>query len=413
MDIVNGKTYRFINVYHDGYGLNIYGTKDTDIKGGQNVCLYSASTTDQMQQWEIEERGSNGYRLHAVLKSSYVRDCSDGSISTSYKNNAHMCAETGTTDVDCAVEFEYVSSNQVRIHLGQKGLCLTATTVAENDAELSNNISTSAALRGGSTGRGNVYWASPASEGSMTWKKQCWEVVEVGGGTDPDPGETTSAPIDPPANIESVNIMQRYKAPLPFTGSNITIYNVQNDNSTEYYHRGSGFRPSENGENFLDTANGQTVLSPIQNFAKEVFAIDYLPARSSVAYYLFGEYDSKAKFHYGVDMNIGDGKKIHAFWGGKILAKGGDYGCVMIYVPELEVTTIYLHMKNIPNSLTVNQTIPAGTIIGEQSNVSRDNITSHLHFEVRPKEVYSAGNNFSSSASTALTSLIPYGYMRK
>ncbi len=413
MDIVNGKTYRFINVYHDGYGLNIYGTKDTDIKGGQNVCLYSASTTDQMQQWEIEERGSNGYRLHAVLKPSYVLDCSDGSISTSYKNNAHMCAETGTTDVDCAVEFEYVSSNQVRIHLGQKGLCLTATTVAENDAELSNNISTSAALRGGSTGRGNVYWASPASEGSMTWKKQCWEVVEVGGGTDPDPGETTSAPIDPPANIESVNIMQRYKAPLPFTGSNITIYNVQNDNSTEYYHRGSGFRPSENGENFLDTANGQTVLSTIQNFAKEVFAIDYLPARSSVAYYLFGEYDSKAKFHYGVDMNIGDGKKIHAFWGGKILAKGGDYGCVMIYVPELEVTTIYLHMKNIPNSLTVNQTIPAGTIIGEQSNVSRDNITSHLHFEVRPKEVYSAGNNFSSSASTALTSLIPYGYMRK
>ena len=413
MDIVNGKTYRFINVYHDGYGLNIYGTKDTDIKGGQNVCLYSASTTDQMQQWEIEERGSNGYRLHAVLKPSYVLDCSDGSISTSYKNNAHMCAETGTTDVDCAVEFEYVSSNQVRIHLGQKGLCLTATTVAENDAELSNNISTSAALRGGSTGRGNVYWASPASEGSMTWKKQCWEVVEVGGGTDPDPGETTSAPSDPPANIESVNIMQRYKALLPFTGSNITIYNVQNDNSTEYYHRGSGFRPSENGENFLDTANGQTVLSTIQNFAKEVFAIDYLPARSSVAYYLFGEYDSKAKFHYGVDMNIGDGKKIHAFWGGKILAKGGDYGCVMIYVPELEVTTIYLHMKNIPNSLTVNQTIPAGTIIGEQSNVSRDNITSHLHFEVRPKEVYSAGNNFSSSASTALTSLIPYGYMRK
>ena len=37
MDIVNGKTYRFINVYHDGYGLNIYGTKDTDIKGGQNA----------------------------------------------------------------------------------------------------------------------------------------------------------------------------------------------------------------------------------------------------------------------------------------------------------------------------------------------------------------------------------------
>lgn len=418
MDIVNGKTYRFINVYHDGYGLNIYGTKDTDIKGGQNVCLYSASPTDQMQQWKAVavSGASDVFQLEAVLNSVYVLDCSDGSISTSYKNNAHMCKKTGTSAVDSGIiakPVQGVQGNQVRICLPEKNLYLTATTVTEDDTELSNNISTSAALRGGSTGRGNVYWASPASEGSMTWKKQCWEVIEVGGGTDPDPGETTSAPIDPPANIESVNIMQRYKAPLPFTGSNITIYNVQNDNSTEYYHRGSGFRPSENGENFLDTANGQTVLSTIQNFAKEVFAIDYLPARSSVAYYLFGEYDSKAKFHHGVDMNIGDGKKIHAFWGGKILAKGGDYGCVMIYVPELEVTTIYLHMKNIPNSLTVNQTIPAGTIIGEQSNVSRDNITSHLHFEVRPKEVYSAGNNFSSSASTALTSLIPYGYMRK
>ena len=363
MDIVNGKTYRFINVYHDGYGLNIYGTKNTDIKGGQNVCLYSASPTDQMQQWKAVavSGASDVFQLEAVLNSVYVLDCSDGSISTSYKNNAHMCKKTGTSAVDSGIIAKPVQGNQVRICLPEKNLYLTATTVTEDDTELSNNISTSAALRGGSTGRGNVYWASPASEGSLTWKKQCWKVVEVGGGTDPDPGETTSAPIDPPANIESVNIMQRYKAPLPFTGSNITIYNVQNDNSTEYYHRGSGFRPSENGENFLDTANGQTVLSTIQNFAKEVFAIDYLPARSSVAYYLFGEYDSKAKFHYGVDMNIGDGKKIHAFWGGKILAKGGDYGCVMIYVPELEVTTIYLHMKNIPNSLTVNQTIPAGT----------------------------------------------------
>ena len=75
----------------------------------------------------------------------------------------------------------------LQIHLGQKGLCLTATTVAENDAELSNNISTSAALRGGKEGRGNVYWKTPADEGSMTWKKQCWEVIEVDGGTDPDP----------------------------------------------------------------------------------------------------------------------------------------------------------------------------------------------------------------------------------
>ena len=202
MTIVNGRAYRFINVYHNGYGLNIYGTGASDIKGGQNVCLYSESPTDSMQQWEIEERGSNGYRLHAVPKPSYVLDCSDGSISTSYKNNAHMCAGTGTTDADCAVEFEYVGGNQVRIHLGQKGLCLTATTVAESDAELSNNISTSAALRGGSEGRGNVYWKTPADEGSLTWKKQCWEVIEVGGGTDPEP--------EPGTKMTLADLMQKF-----------------------------------------------------------------------------------------------------------------------------------------------------------------------------------------------------------
>ena len=90
----------------------------------------------------------------------------------------------------------------LQIHLGQKGLCLTATTVAENDAELSNNISTSAALRGGSEGRGNVYWKTPADEGSMTWKKQCWEVIEVGGGTDPKP--------EPGTKMTLADLMQKF-----------------------------------------------------------------------------------------------------------------------------------------------------------------------------------------------------------
>lgn len=212
MDIVNGKTYRFINVYHDGYGLNIYGTKDTDIKGGQNVCLYSASPTDQMQQWKAVavSGASDVFQLEAVLNSIYVLDCSDGSISTSYKNNAHMCKKTGTSAVDSGIIAEPVQGNQVRICLPEKNLYLTATTVAENDAELSNNISTSAALRGGSTGRGNVYWASPASEGSMTWKKQCWEVIEVGGGTDPEPepGEYDKNYLIYPTTV--MNLTQNY-----------------------------------------------------------------------------------------------------------------------------------------------------------------------------------------------------------
>ena len=138
MDIVNGKTYRFINVYHDGYGLNIYGTKDTDIKGGQNVCLYSARPTDQMQQWKAVavSGASDVFQLEAVLNSIYVLDCSDGSISTSYKNNAHMCKKTGTSAVDSGIIAEPVQGNQVRICLPEKNLYLTATTVAENDAPI-------------------------------------------------------------------------------------------------------------------------------------------------------------------------------------------------------------------------------------------------------------------------------------
>ncbi|MEI3580903.1 MAG: hypothetical protein V8Q30_13465 [Acutalibacteraceae bacterium] len=66
--------------------------------------------------------------------------------------------------------------------------------MAENDAELSNNISTSAALRRAALA-GEMSTGLPLpSEGSMTWKKQCWEVVEVGGGTDPDPGEKQHLP---------------------------------------------------------------------------------------------------------------------------------------------------------------------------------------------------------------------------
>ena len=228
----------------------------------------------------------------------------------------------------------------------------------------------------------------------MSWKKQCWHVIEVSGGSEPEPepepGDTTPTPIDPPSTIESVNIMQRYNAPLPFTGSTITIYNVENYKSTEYYHRGSGFRPSENGENFLDTANGQTVLSTIQNFAKTVYSQPDLPARGSCAYYLFGEYDSGALFHHGVDMDIEDGGEVKAFWGGEVVVKdtkdtpiNKKYGRVQIFVPELGVTTVYMHMKDIPTSFNVGDTIPAGTTIGYQSNVSPDSIHSifTLRFE--------------------------------
>ena len=387
MDIVNGKTYRFINVYHDGYGLNIYGTKDTDIKGGQNVCLYSASTTDQMQQWEIEERGSNGYRLHAVLKPSYVLDCSDGSISTSYKNNAHMCAETGTTDVDCAVEFEYVSSNQVRIHLGQKGLCLTATTVAENDAELSNNISTSAALRGGSTGRGNVYWASPASEGSMTWKKQCWEVVEVGGGTDPDP--------EP--------------------GEDITVTGMPDcieygEEKTEYFHPDSGMVNGSWSKN-----DGLTKEEAVRSFYHKVFGYDPHDDQHFL-YNLYGaKYNAdgyRGKYHTGIDMygipgtaaNGEDKLTIHSAHAGTVVFIGTGYGTVAIY--DGHRTYLYLHMKNI--CVSAGDSIKVGDKLGIQSHTGLTN-GDHLHIEVQEGKAKSEAAL--PTINDPIESISPYEYL--
>ena len=175
------------------------------------------------------------------------------------------------------MEFEYVSSNQVRIHLGQKGLCLTATTVAENDAELSNNISTSAALRGGSTGRGNVYWASPASEGSMTWKKQCWEVVEVGGGTDPDP--------EP--------------------GEDITVTGMPDcieygEEKTEYFHPDSGMVNGSWSKN-----DGLTKEEAVRSFYHKEFGYD----PHDDQHFLYNLYGAKynvdgyrGKYHTGIDM---------------------------------------------------------------------------------------------------------------
>ena len=96
---------------------------------------------------------------------------------------------------------------------------------------------------------------------------QIQKTIEVGGGTDPKP-EPGSDPINPPSNIESVNIMQRYKKPLSFTGYTITIKNVQKDGTIESYHRGSGFRPSENNMDFLDTEKGPDSFDHDSEFCK-------------------------------------------------------------------------------------------------------------------------------------------------
>ena len=165
-----------------------------------------------------------------------------------------------------------------------------------------------------------------------------------------DNENTIQQPIAPPQDIEDVDIMQRYNAPLSFTGSTITINNVEDGESTETYHRGSGFRLSENGYSLSNTQKGTEVIDTIRNFAKTVFNLSSLPSRSTCDYYLFGEYSPGINYHHGVDIDIGYGQNIYAFWGGE-LTSYGTLGRIQIYVPELDVTTIYLHMENLPNDI--------------------------------------------------------------
>jgi hypothetical protein len=379
---VSGKTYIFTCVGAGTRVLNLY--YPNSIANGQNVCLWSPDGSLE-QQWLY-----SNYRLLSKRGTSYALD-KYTVAGNANNNNADIW--TANDEENQRINFVSLGGNTVKIKLYHSGLYLTAYSNANGTAN--GKTPTSA---------GNIYWAAEKNS-----NLQKWTFTEV-----PTGGTTTGpAPIAPPSNIESVNIMQRYNAPLSFTGSTITINNVENDTSTEYYHRGSGFRPSEAGMNFLDTANGETVLSTIRNFAKKVFGLSYLPSRKSCAYYLFGEYDSSAKFHHGVDMNIEDGHEIKPFWGGKVVAKGGSYGRVQIYVPEFNVTTIYMHMKDIPSSFNIGDTIDTNTVIGYQSNKSPYSITSHLHFEVRAGNTAYAGDNTASGSGVALTSIIPYGYMKK
>lgn len=402
MKLKNGATYRLLNRADGDRSLNVFGNRPAS---QANVCLWSSNSNDICQQWIYKEEGNRKYFLckgNTGLALDLFTGSSSGANVTNY--NAHVYRPTDTS----AVEIEYISNSYIRIKLSRNGKYLTANQ-GKNGSSAGKDVNAA----------GNVYFY----KGGLTDYSQDWKPILLEDGQkpepDPDPkpepGDTTPTPIDPPNNIESVNIMQRYNAPLSFTGPMIDIKNVGNDSSVEYYHCGSGFRPSEGGMNFLDTENGNTILSTIQNFAKTVFRLNYLPDRRKTAYYLFGEYDSSAKFHHGVDMNIKDGEAIRPFWGGKVISMDGPYGNVNIYVPELGVTTIYLHMNRIAEggSFKVGETIGTDMIIGHQSDVSTQDIESHLHFEVRQGVRKSAGDNTVSSKNAVLTSIVPYGYMKK
>ena len=192
MGFVNGKTYRFINKYYSSHALNVFGTNAAST--GRNVCLFKDDDTDIMQDWVVKTSGS-GYRMHSAVNQSFVLDCSDGSMSSSYKNNAHLCATSQTSTKDSQVEFKKVSDNVYKIYLPGKGLYLTATNTKLVNNLPASSIGNADALAGGTGGLSNVYWAS-----NSTSTKQQWivspEVDDSGSSGEDLPEQNLAVPIN-------------------------------------------------------------------------------------------------------------------------------------------------------------------------------------------------------------------------
>ncbi len=193
MSFTHGTTYRFRNKYYSGYALNVYGTNAAST--GRNVCLYTNDTSDVMQNWVLKD-SEYGYRLHSAVNNNFVLDCSDGSLSNSYANNAHLCAISQTNPDDCVVEFEKVSDNVYKIYLPGHDRYLTATNTELVNGLPASSISNATALIGGTGGKSNVYWAIESAS-----LKQQWIVSPEVDGDDED---------EPTGNMTLAQLKQKF-----------------------------------------------------------------------------------------------------------------------------------------------------------------------------------------------------------
>ena len=192
MSFIHGHTYRLFSVAYPSLALNVYGTNAAST--GRNVCLYDKdeNPNDPMQKWYVTRFSENddyGFVMRSVVNNTFVLDRSDGSVSTSYNNNAHLCKETSTTALDCRVEPINVQGNVYRICLPGRNLYLTATN--GNGTNPTSSITTQSQLTGANK---NVYWAAEATTvGSAAYNKQCWTVVDLdatsGGNTGGNTGD--------------------------------------------------------------------------------------------------------------------------------------------------------------------------------------------------------------------------------
>ncbi len=186
MNFINGNIYRIKNQYYPNHVLNVYGTNAAST--GRNVCLYDNTPSDIMQRWVLKTYG-DGFQLCSAVNSDYVLDCSDGSLTNSYKNNAHLCKFSPKSAADNTVEFIEVSDDLYKIYLPGKNLYLTATNINRLNGLPASTIKTATALTGGTGGQSNVYWAAAATS-DLAIQKQCWTVEFYSGSSSGGDGDT-------------------------------------------------------------------------------------------------------------------------------------------------------------------------------------------------------------------------------
>ena len=385
----SGKTYTIKNIGTSRM-LNLYYTGS--VVNQLNVVIYNADGSDE-QKWKY-----NGSKLLTVRNTAY---CLDRFRGASAKENADIYLATSDDDADQKLTIVQDGTT------GNYKIRLTS----DSTKWLTANAPASGAAGGTSTGKatnspGNVYFAASSNSDN-----QKWYFAEV---TPPSTGNgNPTVGVNPPSSIDSTNILQRYNNPLSFTGTSSTRINIKSvctGSPNEDFHCGSGFRSTDTGKTLANAYNGSALATRLTAFAKYVYSQTNTPSIDVCGKYLFGEHDSTFKFHHGVDLHVGHGLPIRCFWGGEVLAIEGGLGRVSIYVPELDVTTTYLHMSNIPASI-LGTTISRGTNIGKQSNVCDVTIGTHLHFEVRKGRTTVLGSYSTSADNKALTSIVPYGYM--
>jgi len=104
--------------------------------------------------------------------------------------------------------------------------------------------------------------------------------------------------------------------------------------------------------------------------------------------------------HAGIDMQTADvakpadgvrDRKFYALSSGRVVSTGGQYGAIVVYNSDDDMTTIYLHAKDF--QVSQNNYVEFGDELGVQANIGLvdgngnpepANVREHVHIETRP-----------------------------